>query len=116
MEYFVIYCPRRKVSYMSHVTEQQRYTIGVMLQQNYKQVGIAKAIGKDNSVVSREIKRNCDKRNGEYRSELAQKKCESRQKERSRYKKLDSEMGNIITTKLEEKWSPEQISSTFKKN
>jgi transposase, IS30 family len=49
---------------MSHVTEQQRYTIAVMLQQNYKQKEIAKAIGKDESVVSREIKRNCDKRNG----------------------------------------------------
>ncbi len=116
MEYFVIYCPRRKVSYMSKVTFEQRYTIGVMLQQNFKQIDIAKAIGKDKSVVSREIKRNCDNRNGEYRSDLAQRKRDSRQKERIRYRKLDETMSEFINEKLAEKWSPEQISNRCKKD
>jgi transposase, IS30 family len=110
----VIYCSRLKVSYMSHVTVEQRYTIGVMLQQNYKQIDIANAIGKDKSVVSREIKRNCDNRNGEYRSNLAQRKRDSRQKERKRSKKLTDEVAIIIKEKLEEKWSPEQITNRCK--
>jgi transposase, IS30 family len=96
---------------MSHVTLEQRYTIDVMLQQNFKQIEIARAIGKDKSVVSREISRNCDIRNGEYRSDLAQRKKESRQKERIRYKKLDEKMANVIAEKLAVKWSPEQITN-----
>ena len=111
----VIYCPRRKVSYMSHVTVEQRYTIGVMLQQNYKQIEIAKAIGKDKSVVSREIKRNSDKRNGKYRSDLAQRKRNCRQKERHRSTKLTIEMVNLINAKLVKKWSPEQITNRCRK-
>lgn len=101
---------------MSQVTFEQRYTIGVMLQQNFKQIDIAKAIGKDKSVVSREIKRNCDNRNGEYRSDLAQRKRDSRQKERIRYRKLDETMSEFINEKLAEKWSPEQISNRCKKD
>lgn len=100
---------------MSHVTEQQRYTIAVMLQQNYKQIDIANAIGKNKSVVSREISRNCDKRNGEYRSELAEKKRISRQKERKRKIKLTDEVATEIIAKLKENWSPEQIANRSKK-
>jgi len=39
---------------MKHLTVEQRYTISVMKQQGYKQKEIAKAIGKDKSVISRE--------------------------------------------------------------
>ena len=49
---------------MKHLTLEQRYTISVMKEQNYKQKDIALAIEKDKSVVSRELKRNCDKRSG----------------------------------------------------
>lgn len=59
---------------MSHITVEQRYTIERMLQQGYKQVEIARCIGKHKSVVSRELKRNCDKRSGKYKSDLAQRK------------------------------------------
>ena len=47
-----------------------------MKKQNYSQKEISKAIGKDKSVVSRELKRNCDKRNGSYDHNLAQRKYE----------------------------------------
>lgn len=43
---------------MSHLTRKQRYTISAMLQQGYSRTSIAKAIGKDKSVVSRELRRN----------------------------------------------------------
>lgn len=49
---------------MSHLTSEQRYTISAMLAQNHPQNQIALAIGKDKSVVSRELKRNSDQRNG----------------------------------------------------
>jgi len=37
------------------------------------------AIGRDKSVISREIKRNCDKRNNTYRADLATIKYNNRQ-------------------------------------
>ncbi|MBP8944851.1 MAG: helix-turn-helix domain-containing protein, partial [Paludibacteraceae bacterium] len=48
---------------MKHLTVEQRYTIWAMMQQGLKQKEIALAIGKDKSVVSHELKRNCDNRN-----------------------------------------------------
>ncbi len=45
----------------------------------------ALAIGKDKSVVSRELKRNCDNRDREYRADLAQRKYENRQKNKPKH-------------------------------
>ena len=59
---------------MSHLTHEQRYTISCMLVQGYSQTAIAKSICKDKSVISRELKRNSDKRNNVYRADLATKK------------------------------------------
>ena len=55
---------------MSHLTQEQRYTIEVLIRENYSQTVIAERIGKDKSVVNRELKRNSDKRNGSYRGFL----------------------------------------------
>ncbi|NQY12024.1 MAG: helix-turn-helix domain-containing protein [Flavobacteriales bacterium] len=65
---------------MAHITFNQRYTISCMLKEGYKQVQIAKAIEKNKSVVSRELKRNSDARNNNYKQELATQKYAKRQK------------------------------------
>ena len=44
-----------------------------MLQNGHSQKEIAEVIGKDKSTISREIRRNRDKKNGVYKSELTQK-------------------------------------------
>ena len=98
---------------MSHVTEGQRYTIEKMVEQGYRQKDIAEVIGKDKSVVSREIKRNSDQRNGNYRSVLAQRKYESRKQEKPKAIRFTEEVKAYVEAKLEKKWSPEQISSTM---
>ena len=67
---------------MSHLTEKQRYTIQVMLEQKFTQTQIADTIGKHRSVVSREIHRNSDNRNGSYKSNLAERKYRKRIKEK----------------------------------
>ncbi len=41
---------------MKHLTLEQRYTISVMKKQGCKQKDIALTIGKDKSVVSRELR------------------------------------------------------------
>jgi IS30 family transposase len=43
---------------MSHLTSEQRYTISVLLEQNFRKSEIA--ILKDKSVLTRELQRNCD--------------------------------------------------------
>jgi IS30 family transposase len=81
-----------------------------MIQNGYSQKEIAEAIGKDKSTISREIRRNRDKRSGEYRPKLAQRKYEQRQ--RSKPKKIyftEEEVKNYVDSKLLEDYSPEQI-------
>ena len=64
----------QKLQNRSHLIVEQRYTIDLMRNNGYKQKDIAKSISKDKSVVSRELKRNCDKRSGVYHSDLAHRK------------------------------------------
>ena len=97
---------------MSHVTSEQRYTIDVMLKQGYRQNEIAMAIGKCKSVISRELKRNCDDRNGKYRSELASRKCKGRHKMKPKKIRFTKEVEQYVNKKLNQEWSPEQISNT----
>lgn len=94
---------------MAHITETQRYTISCMLKQGYKQIKIAEAIGKDKSVVSRELKRNSDSRNGIYKDELANSKYAKRQKEKHKHRKFTSEMQEKVEALLREDYSPEQV-------
>lgn len=94
---------------MSHLTEHQRYTISCLLQIGRSQTFIASSIGKDKSVVSREIRRNADERNGEYRSDLAQRKYEKRQQEKPKKIRFTEPVCTYVEDKLRQKYSPEQI-------
>ena len=51
---------------MGQITEGQRYTISVMRARGCKQKEIAERIGKDKSVVCRELKRNGSPKTGKY--------------------------------------------------
>ena len=76
---------------MKHLTLEQRYKIWAMLQQGLKQKDIALAIGKDKSVVSRELHRNCDNRSKKYRADLAQHKYENEETPKTVEKLLKTE-------------------------
>ena len=69
---------------MSHLTQHQRYTIQVLLLQNYSKTEIASSLGKHKTVIYREIQKNCDKRSGAYLGDLAQRKYASRIKEKKK--------------------------------
>ena len=94
---------------MKHLIVEQRYTIAVMKKLCYKQKDIALAIEKDESVVCRELKRNCDKRNGFYHCDLAQRKYIQRQKEKPKYVKFTEEIESFVDGWLVKDFSPEQI-------
>lgn len=98
---------------MKHLTREQRYTISVM-KGKLNQSEIAKAIGKDKSVVSRELKRNCDKRSGRYNYDLAQRKYERRQREKPKHQRFTTEVEDYVKKQLSNDFSPEQIAGRAK--
>ena len=100
---------------MSHLTYEQRYAISVMLKSKYRQKQIAEAIDKDKSVVSREIARNCDKRNGNYDADLAERKYEKRRDSKPKKVHFTAEIREMVEDKLAKKYSPEQIVGVAKK-
>ena len=97
------------------ITKSQRYTISSTLKQGYKPIEIAIAIGKDTSVISRELKRNCDNRSGIYKDDLANSKFAKRQKEKHKHRKFTVEMQKDIEVLLREDYSTEQVVGVFGK-
>jgi transposase, IS30 family len=100
---------------MSHLTQTQRYTIDVLKKENRSQTYIAKRINKSKSVVSRELKRNSDKRSGEYKVELAQKKCIERHQKKPKKIRFTKSVESHVNACLEKDYSPEQIAGFSKK-
>ena len=100
---------------MSHITREQRYTISVLLKQDYSQTEIGNLIGKDKSVISREIRRNRDLRSGEYRNDLAQRKYEQRQAHKSERRFFTEEIQQYVESLIKQDYSPEQIVGISKK-
>jgi transposase, IS30 family len=98
---------------MKHLTKEQRHTISVMSQGN-TQEAIASLIGVSKSTISRELKRNSDKRSGQYDCNLAQRKYENRQK----HKKLKEVFTPVMKAKAKELlilgFSPEQITGRIR--
>jgi IS30 family transposase len=94
---------------MGQLTLAQRYKIEALKQQGFKQNKIAEAIDCDKSVVSRELKRNCDLRNGSYRAELAHKKCLERHRTKNKKIRFTAKIKQDVDYWLKEDYSPEQI-------
>lgn len=94
---------------MSHLTHEQRYTISILLEQNFSKSQIALLIKKDKSVLTRELKRNCDLRSGKYDYDLAQRKYERRQRDKPKRTDLTAEIKETIKEYLHQELSPEQI-------
>jgi transposase, IS30 family len=96
------------------LTFEQRYTIELMLKQTISKARIAQTIGRSESTLYRELKRNSTIR-GLYRAEYAQMLANERKKE-GHFKTVFSErMKCIVETKLtKEQWSPEQITGWCK--
>lgn len=93
---------------VERLTSEQRYFISLMLQNGQNQAQIAKMLGKDRSVISRELKRNMGKHRYSYtRAEMLTKE---RQQWRKHPKKMTKQMIAFIEERLiNEQWSPEQI-------
>jgi len=99
-----------------HLTREQRYTIDALLQTPMSLREIGEVIGVSAGTVSREIRRNCDRRGyHRYRWQLAQKKYERRMKTRRHYLKFTDEMKRTVRRFIVYgQYSPEQICGRFR--
>lgn len=104
-----IFASVQKFKRMGHLTKEQRYTISVMKQQGCNNNLISLTIGRDKSVVSRELRRNCDLRNGRYNADLAQRKYESRMREKPKLIRFTEAVRERVEALLQEDYSPEQV-------
>lgn len=95
---------------MSHLTLSQRYEISILNEQKLSMSSIARKVGTSKSTISREINRNSDGRSGEYRAELAQKKCMMRHREKNKKKTFTEDIQSFVELFLVQDYSPEQIS------
>jgi len=94
---------------MSHLTLDQRYEIQHLYNSGASNTFIAQSIGVHKSTISRELKRNSDKRNHSYKAILAHQKCLTRHVNKNKFIKFTSEVQNYVTDWIKEDYSPEQI-------
>jgi IS30 family transposase len=97
----------------TQLTREQRYQIKVLLDIGCQRTKIARQIGVDKSTISRELRRNRGLRG--YRPKQAHEKALERRRKKVQAN-IPAEIWQLIETKLQVDWSPEQISSWLKQN
>ena len=99
----------RNLKKMGQLTLEQRYQIQACLDNSMNQTQTADYIGKDKSVVSREVRRNCDRRNGTYKAELAHKKARDRHTAKNKKIRFTVAIQDYTESLLTKDYSPEQV-------
>ena len=95
--------------FMGHLTSEQRYKIEAYHELGKSLREIADYVGKDKSVISRELKRNSDQRSGRYKADLAHRKAQLRQTKKTKRCDFTEAIETKVKTDLEQDYSPEQI-------
>ena len=98
----------------SHFTPSEREKILVSYDRGVSIRAMARMLGRAGSSVSRELKRNLGK-DGSYSAHEAESKYQKRRQRCVRKRRLDEpEIRKLVTEKLLEFWSPEQIDGRMK--
>ena len=92
----------------NHLTQAERYTIERMRKEGYSQGAIGSCLGRSESTICRELKRNHGKRG--YRHKQAHRMANQRRYESRKRKKFTREVQAKIEEHLREDLSPEQVS------
>lgn len=90
-----------------HLSSAERYYIEIELKKEVPHNQIAKAIGRSQSTISREISRNTGLRG--YRNKQADRFARERHTDKAKAVKMTEEIKYIISVCLQNDWSPEQI-------
>ncbi|GEM_PF-1266912 len=91
------------------LTYEQRCQIEALKKSGFSQADIAAAIGLTQSTVTRELKRNIGLRG--YRHKQVQTKTDERRRQARKAIKMTADVITVVESKLQEKWSPEQVSA-----
>ena len=98
-----------------YLSQDERIGIADMLALHKTITEIAEALGRNKSTISREVRRNTDPRSNEYMPYRAQQLSTERLKRPKPRKVLDyPPLRDYVQQKLDEHWSPEQISHRLK--
>jgi transposase, IS30 family len=105
----------RKIS-DRYLSEQERVRIADLRQAGHGVRAIAKQTGRSPSTISRELRRNRDPGSGQYRPFTAHKLA-VRRRARPRPGKIaaDPVLRQFVAGRLEERWSPEQVSQALRR-
>lgn len=95
-----------------HLSPEDRYYIEIENKKGSSKTVIAKSLGRSESSIYRELKRNAGERG--YRHKQAHKKASLRHLEKPKAIKMTDEIKNIINGLIRDDWSPEQISGRLK--
>lgn len=98
------------------ITQEERYTIKVLVKQGNSLSAIARELGRHRSTVSRELRRNGQTGTGRYYGNIAQEKAVARRRRVRRGPQFSAEDWAIVCYFIKEDWSPEQISLVLKKH
>jgi IS30 family transposase len=94
---------------MTHLSQEQRYSISQMKRQGMKQSKIATIIGVSQVTISKELSRNRNSL-GHYVAKDAQMFADMRKQRFAHQRKFSKKMESFIREKIEKhQWSPEQI-------
>lgn len=96
----------------NHLSSAERYYIEIELKKKVSHNQIAKAIGRSQSTVSREISRNTGLRG--YRNKQADRFARDRHVDKVKAIKMTEEIKYIVSVCLQSDWSPEQIAGRLR--
>lgn len=96
----------------SHLDLRERKEIYKLHQSGFGIGAIARKIGRNKSVISRELRRNCDEIG--YLPDTAHVKYRNRRSHRKKKFESSSKLKAYVVEKLKLKWSPEQIAGRMK--
>ncbi len=101
---------------MSQLTLEQRYEIAALRSAGKTLEQIASTLGFHKSSIGRELRRNSDARNGDYRPKLAERKCRARHRDKHKRVSFTPEIVKSVDSLIGLDYSPEQIVGYCRKN
>jgi IS30 family transposase len=96
------------------LTPGERYELSALRKQGLCPAAIARALRRDRSTVTREIRRNGDA-DGAYRPANADDYARWRRARSRRNQRFTSRDWALVVERLQEQWSPEQIAGRFRR-
>lgn len=96
------------------LTSEERYALATLRRQGYSLRGIARALGRAPSTISREVRRN-RRKDGRYRCFTADQRARARRSRSRRNQRFSAADWALVLSCLNQEWSPEQISGRLGK-